>query len=386
MGLTAVGLAGSQFSTVSLDNYRLIDLRLLNFFHALTGLVGFYSVARNSGSVVVKSMLVISFVIGVGTAIFYGFTTFRIVDSYKKLIQLQNVEGFQQEFGTHSENYAGKVVISSVMIGIPALAALVALIGIFLLNRLVVSEPSWPITTREQELELGYNKSQLTSVALVKLIMGLSTLGLAAFLEYLHELLGGRQDYIKIALDHFATMFAILSSLIDLQATYNKKRSMLNMKVSLGLSIFAATWCLKAVDNRMFPFYKEDLRLYRLLQSRGSPASFYNSTEYIITIVHGVLLAALSILFMLSLITAILAGCCLKRTFFYHTIRQLTKEAVIQSRFLGVLHVFWAGCSMALVVLGLCKLPWNGDYIGGDMLWLCVLFFSTGVFGSSNMK
>lgn len=96
----------------------------------------------------------------------------------------------------------------------------------------------------------------------------------------------------------------------------------------------------------MFPFYKEDLRVYRLLQSElfpdirfttiflvsGGPATFYNSTEYIITIVHGVLLAALAILFMLCVMTAILAGCCLSRNFSYHTLRQLTKEAVLQSR------------------------------------------------------
>jgi hypothetical protein len=55
-------------------------------------------------------------------------------------------------------------------------------------------------------------------------------------------------------------------------------------------------------------------------------------------------------------------------------------------RFIGILYVFWAACLMALVLLGLCKLPWNGDYVGGDMLWISVLFFSTGVFGSSNMK
>lgn len=88
--------------------------------------------------------------------------------------------------------------------------------------------------------------------------MALCTLGLAAFLEYLHELLGnfarqflyeiilgGRQDYIKIALDHLAAMFTIASSFVDLQASYTKKRSMLNLKVSLGLSVFAGTWCIK---------------------------------------------------------------------------------------------------------------------------------------------
>lgn len=43
--------------------------------------------------------------------------------------------------------YVGKIVISSVMIGTAALAALVALIGVFLLDQLVVAETNWPLTT-----------------------------------------------------------------------------------------------------------------------------------------------------------------------------------------------------------------------------------------------
>lgn len=80
LGLSAVGLAGSQFSKVTLDNYRLIDLRLLGVFYALTGAIGFFCVSRNYGSVVVKSMFVVSLIIGIGSAIFYGFTTYRVLN------------------------------------------------------------------------------------------------------------------------------------------------------------------------------------------------------------------------------------------------------------------------------------------------------------------
>uniref|UniRef100_A0A183U434 RTA1 like protein n=1 Tax=Toxocara canis TaxID=6265 RepID=A0A183U434_TOXCA len=52
----------------------------------------------------------------------------------------------------------------------------------------------------------------------------------------------------------------------------------------------------------------------------------------------------------------------------------------------GLLHVFWAACLMTLVVLGLLDLPWNGAYIGGDLLWMAVLFFSTGALGSTNLS
>lgn len=55
-------------------------------------------------------------------------------------------------------------------------------------------------------------------------------------------------------------------------------------------------------------------------------------------------------------------------------------------RFLTLLHMFWAACLMALVLLGLTEIPWNGEYIGGDLLWQAVLFFVTGVLGSSNVR
>lgn len=77
-GLLAVGLAGSQFSKVGLDNYRDIDFRLLNFIHVVTGCIGFYSLWRNHGSIVTKSLYLVSFVIGFATAVFYGFTTYRV--------------------------------------------------------------------------------------------------------------------------------------------------------------------------------------------------------------------------------------------------------------------------------------------------------------------
>jgi hypothetical protein len=41
---------------------------------------------------------------------------------------------------------------------------------------------------------------------------------------------------------------------------------------------------------------------------------------------------------------------------------------------------------MALVVLGLIPADWNSDFIGGDMLWLAVLFITTGLISSSNIK
>lgn len=59
-------------------------------------------------------------------------------------MKLQNTNGFSQEFGDFAENYVGKIVISSVSIGVAAVAALVSLVGLFLLDKLVVIEPNYP--------------------------------------------------------------------------------------------------------------------------------------------------------------------------------------------------------------------------------------------------
>jgi hypothetical protein len=55
-------------------------------------------------------------------------------------------------------------------------------------------------------------------------------------------------------------------------------------------------------------------------------------------------------------------------------------------RFLALLHSFWSICLLCLLVFGLSNLPWNGDYIGGDLLWLAIIVFSAGLFHSSNRR
>lgn len=41
---------------------------------------------------------------------------------------------------------------------------------------------------------------------------------------------------------------------------------------------------------------------------------------------------------------------------------------------------------MVLALMGLYDLPWNGDYVGSDLLSIVLLFFVTGIFASSNHK
>jgi len=85
-GVIAVGLAASQFSKVGLNNYRDIDIRLINWIHMLTAAIGSYSLlssTRRHGAGVgataaSKSLYCISIIVGIATAIFYGFTTYKV--------------------------------------------------------------------------------------------------------------------------------------------------------------------------------------------------------------------------------------------------------------------------------------------------------------------
>ncbi|KAK0400569.1 hypothetical protein QR680_015322 [Steinernema hermaphroditum] len=384
LGLAAVGLAGSQFSQVGLDNYRDIDLRILNWVHILTGFVGIHSVAKNHGSIVVKTLYAVSLVVSISTSIFYGFTTYRIVQTYNDLLRLKDTQGFQAEYGHVADNYVGKIVISSVMIGVGFVTALTALVAVTVLERLVVvSNSGWLTLTKEQSHAMRYSKLHLSSMAVVKLCLGVGAVGLAAFLEYLHELDGGTENYIKIALDHIAAMFVVCSAVIDLYAIFGRQQRILNLKVSIAMSIIAAVWCLKSVDNGMVPFYRNDLRFWRAMDTVPSASvSTQSSPKYIIVIVHGVLLGVFCLLFALCSITAVLAGSCIHGDYVSMN-QKIDRGLVIQTRCLGFLHIVWSCCLIALVLLGLVKLPWNGFFLGGDLLWQAVLYFMTGVLGSS---
>ncbi|CAD6187546.1 unnamed protein product [Caenorhabditis auriculariae] len=385
LGLAAVGLAGSQFSKVGIDNYRDIDLRLLNWIHALTGAIGFYSILHNHGSIVTKTLYCVSFVIGLATAVFYGFTTYRIVEAHDNLNALRSAQGFAEDFLQESQNFAGRIVISALMIAVGALSSLISLIALLILDRIViVSIPVYPLQSRDQELAMETAKRSLASTGAIKFLLGLGILGLCVFIEYEHENVSGNEKYIKIALDHIAAMLAIVSGATDVLATRGRTQQQLNLKVALALSVVAAVWCIKAVDNNAMPFYKNDLKyFYRGRQLGDVSVTSTDAPRYILVVAHGVLLGCFGILFFLSTLSSVIVGSFLQLDFHsMHT--EANKALTIQNRLVSSLHVLWGACLMGLCILGLLDTQWRGEFLGSDLLWLSILFATTGLMTSSN--
>lgn len=47
-----------------------------------------------------------------------------------------------------------------------------------------------------------------------------------------------------------------------------------DFQVSIAASVIAAVWCLKSVDYLMFPFYKNDLKAYRTINTLDGTGKF----------------------------------------------------------------------------------------------------------------
>ncbi|VDK29511.1 unnamed protein product, partial [Gongylonema pulchrum] len=310
VGLTAVGLAGSQFSEVSLGNYRKIDLRLLNWIYVLTGLVGLYTLARNQGIIVAKTLYCVSVI----------------------------------QYASIRNKYVAKLFICSLMIVVPAGACLAAVIAAALLDRLViVTQPTWPQYSRDQDKKYRASRLKLTAFAAIKLFLALGALALAIFLEYDHQLVLGTDAFVVIGLDHITALLAITSAIVDLHSASDKCK--LNLKKS---DITSIVW--------------GELRALNLPQSiiiLVPMTTVMVDVSYAIIIVEGILVGLFALLFALNLLTALQAGKCVQC--------------------LGLLHLIWALFLMALVVLGLVDVSWNANYIGADLFWLTVLIFATGL-------
>ncbi|KAE9419584.1 hypothetical protein Angca_007424, partial [Angiostrongylus cantonensis] len=391
LGLAAIGLAGSQFSSVRLDNYRNIDLRLLNCIHALSGVIGFYSVVHNHSGAVAKALYCISAVIGCVTAIFYGFTTYRVKEQSTSRSQTIPMGELQNELELPTSiygSYSVRIAISALMIGDGFLATLIALVSIFLLDKLVTSAlPMYPMQLEERDPIMHDWSKILVSIAVMKLFLGTGVLGLAAFVEYEHEKEASVDKHIKIALEHIAALLAIVSSLIDLLASRKRKLGQLNLMVKIRDPIVAAVWCIKTVDHNMVPFYKNDLKRFYLGNDLNDPlfSSSY-APGYVIVVAHGVLIGCFGILYFLCALSSVVVGTCLQQLDLVAMNARIDEGTVIQNRFLSILHLLWGAVLLALCILGLLDVRWRGEFLGGDLLWMSILFASTGILSSHNYR
>ncbi|VBB30058.1 unnamed protein product [Acanthocheilonema viteae] len=362
-GLTAVGLAASQFSNFSLNNYRKIDLRLLNWIYVLSGLVGLYTLSCNHGIVVAKTVHCVSIVVAIYSTAFYCVTLSEIV--YLHGASIDELASHQNQM-QHDirENFTAKLVICSLMILVPIIACLAALVAAALLDRLVVvSQPTWPQYSRDQNKKYRTNRIGLTTFAAIKLFLALCALTLAILLEYEHQMLSNQDPFVLIALDHIAALLAIVSAIVDLHSAVINRQPVANYKVAIGVSVIAAVWCLKLLDIEMYPYYYNDIQRWR-----GISAITRNGTQ----------LALFALLFGLNLLSAVQASKCIRYEYCNEN-SMIQKNFAFQSRCLGLLHFIWGLLLIALVVLGLVDVSWNVNYIGADLMWLAVLFFATGL-------
>ncbi|VDK68738.1 unnamed protein product [Onchocerca ochengi] len=379
VGLTAIGLAATQFFGVSLNNYRKIDLRLLNWIYVLAGLVGLYTLFRNHGIVVAKTIHCVSIAVAIYSIAFYCVTLFRIVHLHDA--NPQN----EVQYRETKENFMAKLVICSLMIFVPVVACLAAIVAAALLDRLiVVTQPTWSHYSCDQNKKYRANRRGLTTLAAIKLFLALCTLALAIFLEYEHQLISSKDSFILIGLDHIAALLSVISSIVDLHSTVINRQPTANFKVAIGMAVIAAVWCLKSLDIEMYPYYYNDIRMWRevnaLIRNGTQTLSIHDTANriYLIIVVEGILVALFALLFGLNLMSAIQASKCIQHEY-YNENSMIKKSRALQSRCLGLLHFICGLLLMALVIVGLIDVTWNANYIGADLMWLAVLLFATGI-------
>ncbi|EYC14736.1 hypothetical protein Y032_0039g127 [Ancylostoma ceylanicum] len=134
------------------------------------------------------------------------------------------------------------------------------------------------------------------------------------------------------------------------------------------------------------PFYKNDLKLFYLERAAGDPSAVdISGPRRIIVIAHGVLIGVFGILFFLCALSSVIVGTYLRVESVLTSFR-IDKGTAIQGRLLSLLHLLWGAALLALCVLGLLDVEWRGEFLGGDLLWMAVLFATTGILTSNSYR
>uniref|UniRef100_A0A1I8BUG1 Uncharacterized protein n=1 Tax=Meloidogyne hapla TaxID=6305 RepID=A0A1I8BUG1_MELHA len=172
-GAIGLGLAGTQFQTkIGIDNYRQIDLRMAScLLYTITGTIGFYCVNRSHGSIIIKCLYCLTALFALGTAIFYGFTTYKLIHLNKQLNgRFEQFTSIIQFTTSANTNFVPKILISISMSILSFIVFLLAIISLALLDRLVAIENVWYPAWPDDRIKAKFNQILLFGASFGKLV------------------------------------------------------------------------------------------------------------------------------------------------------------------------------------------------------------------------
>lgn len=388
VGTLSFGFALSQFAPVNLGS-TFIDFRLLNLSFIIVGAAGLHMLTKNFGSVIVKALYCLSFVLGVWTCAFYADCCGEEVRIYNSMQEIRNLEGGEELINEHSiGNQIGKIVISALMIVLGCVGAMNSLISIIILN--VLASDSYSSLKNPHR---SMHRRQMAFVALMKIFFSIATMALGAYLESLYKTKG---HFMKIGWQELAGGLGFVSGILDLHALYGAHHNLLNLKVSLIVSILSAVFALKTLDYSMVNHLVIDLRDYTrfdtMLLDTASMTGAGSSDKdrqqvFVKFVVHAAVIGCLVLLFAHSVISAVESGSYVEwSTASVDESRIDWKLQKTRNR-LAILQCLWGVGLIALTIISLTTWNFSKGYEGGaSVLWLGCLFVASGAITANRVK
>lgn len=262
IGILSLILALVQFSPATLDNASLIDFRLLNIVHTVTGSVGLHMILKNFGSVVPKSLYCLSFALSLWTLAFYADSLAQESTQFESMREIRRLDGGQELVTDEMfRSHVGKIAVCTLMV-LLSLVELAISGACFLIMERLNSENSSskslikPVVSSSNRRR----KQQMAFVALMKIACGLATVCLGSYLEALYK---KKTAFMKMGWHILTGSIIFFGACVDLRALYGGKGwNILNLKVSLIFSVASAVFSLKTLDYAMSNYFVADLREY----------------------------------------------------------------------------------------------------------------------------
>lgn len=381
-GLLAFGLGFSQFSSIALDN-SFIDFRFLSLIHLVTGSCGTYMVSHNRGSICAKTLYYVSLTFSLFCIGFYAEAVREAVTRSGERSELLDQASDPAEISVFRDlklNQIGKIVVSSVMIGISLIEAVASMGSIAILDCLASELIS---VSGAKVKRLAHREGRLTFLAAMKIFFGALSIALAGYLEDQNKV---ADRYVTIGIAELSAGFSVVSGIIDLISLYSKRHQLLNLKVGIVFSVVSAVMTIKTLDYLVVSKYPKELQGYKLLRQDGSlEIEIEKKRKFTQFVVHSSLLGCLAILFFQSLIAAIAAGLVAERQFSalndedeMYAASPSLKSLKVRRTVMGVLHI---GCGAALVTLTILSfVNWDFSlvYRGNAVLFVGCLLIATG--------